>query len=67
MRKIYIDSRTCAGNPANFTARLPEPIRADPTPGIVLSQLTFANNFDTVVQGKVTVFILDSTSTIHPV
>ena len=51
VRKIYIDSRTCAGNPANFTARLPEPIRADPTLGIVLSQLAFVNNFDTVVQG----------------
>ena len=51
VRKIYIDSRTCAGNPANFTARLPEPIRADPTLGIVLSQLAFVNNFDTVISG----------------
>ena len=50
VRKIYIDSRTCAGKPANFTARLPEPFRADPTLGIVLSQLAFVNNFDTVVQ-----------------
>ena len=51
VRKIYIDSRSCAGNPSNFTARLPEPIRADPTLGIVLSQLTFVNNFNTVIEG----------------
>ena len=51
VRKLYIDSRTCAGNPADFTARLPEPIRADPTLGIVLSQLTFVNNFNTVISG----------------
>ena len=49
VRKIYIDSRSCAGNPSNFTARLP--IRADPTLGIVLSQLTFVNNFNTVIEG----------------
>ena len=37
VRKIYIDSRTCSGNPADFTATLPEPIRADPTLGVILS------------------------------
>ena len=51
VRKLYIDSRSCAGDPSNFTARLPEPIRADPTLGIVLSQLTFVNNFNTVIEG----------------
>ena len=51
VRKIYIDSRSCAGDSSNFTARLPEPIRADPTLGIVLSQLTFVNNFNTVIEG----------------
>ena len=51
VRKIYIDSRSCAGDLSNFTARLPEPIRADPTLGIVLSQLTFVNNFNTDIEG----------------
>ena len=51
VRKIYIDSRSCAGDPSNFTARLPEPIRADPTQGIVVSQLTFVNKFITVIEG----------------
>ena len=50
VRKIYIDSRTCSGNPADFTATLPEPIRADPTLGVILSQLTFVNNFETVMR-----------------
>ena len=51
VRKIYIDSRTCSGDPADFTATLPEPIRADPSLGIILSQLTFVNNFNTVMAG----------------
>ena len=51
VRKIYIDSRTCSGDPADFTATLPEPIRADPSLGIILSQLTFVNNFNTVTTG----------------
>ena len=51
VRKIYIDSRTCSGDPADFTATLPEPIRADPSRGIILSQLTFVNNFNTVMAG----------------
>ena len=51
VQKIYIDSRSRAGDPSNFTARLPEPIRADPTLGIVLSQLMFVNNFNTVIEG----------------
>ena len=50
VRKIYIDLRTCSGNPADFTATLPEPIRADPTLGVILSQLTFVNNFETVMR-----------------
>ena len=50
VRKIYIDSRTCSGNPADFTATLPEPIRADPTLGVILSQLTFVSNFETVMR-----------------
>ena len=49
VRNIYIDSRTCSGNPADFTATRPEPIRADPTLGVILSQLTFVNNFETVM------------------
>ena len=51
VRKIYIDSRTCSGDPSDFTATLPEPIRADPSLGIILSQLTFVNNFNTVMTG----------------
>ena len=51
VRKIYIDSRTCSGDPADFTATLPEPIRADPSRGIILSQLTFVNNFNTWMAG----------------
>ena len=51
VRKIYIDSRTCSGDPADFTATLPEPIRADPSLGITLSHLTFVNNFNTVMAG----------------
>ena len=50
VRKIYIDSRTCSGNPTDFTAMLPEPIRADPTLGVILSQLAFVNNFETVMR-----------------
>ena len=50
VRKIYIDSRTCSGSLADFAATLPEPIRADPTLGVILSQLTFVNNFETVMQ-----------------
>ena len=50
VRKIYIDSRTCSGNPADFTATLPEPIRADPRLGVILSQLAFVNNFETVMR-----------------
>ena len=50
VRKIYIDSRTCSGNLADFTATLPEPIRADPTLGVILSQLTFVNNVETVMR-----------------
>ena len=37
--------------PFEPTARLPEPIRADPTLGIILSQLAFVNSFDTVIEG----------------
>ena len=51
VRKTYFDSRTCSGDPADFTATLPEPIRADPSLGIILSQLTFVNNFNTVMAG----------------
>ena len=29
---------------------LPEPIRADPTLGVILSQLTFVSNFETVMR-----------------
>ena len=36
VRKIYIDSRTCSGKPADFAAMLPEPIRADPMLGVIL-------------------------------
>ena len=50
VRNIYIDSRTCSGNPADFTATLPEPIHADPTLSVILSQLTFVNNFETVMR-----------------
>ena len=50
VRKIYIDSRTCSGNPADFTATLPEPIRADPTLGVILLQLTFVNTFETMMR-----------------
>ena len=50
VRKIYVDSRSCSSNPADFTATLPEPIRADPTLGVILSQLTFVNNFETVMR-----------------
>ena len=50
VRKIFVDSRTCSGNPADFTARLPEPIRADATLGVVLSLLTFVNNLETVMR-----------------
>ena len=46
VRKICIDSRTCSGNLADFTATLPEPFRADPTLGVILSPLTFVNYFE---------------------
>ena len=37
VRKIYIDSRTCSGDPADFTATLPEPIRAHPCRAVCIS------------------------------
>ena len=49
-RKIYIASRTCPGNPADFAATLPEPIRADLTLGVILSQPTFEQLRDGVAR-----------------
>ena len=50
VRNMCFESGTCSGNPADFTATLPEPIRADPTLGVILSQLSFVSNSGAVMR-----------------
>ena len=49
VRTLYIDSRHCEGTPSDFTFRLPQGVSTDNTLGIVLSQLSMPNAFNTVM------------------
>ena len=49
VRKLYIDSRHCDGTPSDFTFQLPQGVPTDNTMGIVLSQLSMPNAFNTVM------------------
>ena len=49
VRKLYIDSRHCEGAPSDFTFQLPQRVSTDNTLGIVLSQLSMPNAFNTVM------------------
>ena len=49
VRKLYIDSRHCEGTPSDFTFQLPQGVSTDNTMGIVLSQLSMPNAFNTVM------------------
>ena len=49
VRKLYMDSRHCDGTPSDFTFQLPQGISTDNTMGIVLSQLSMPNAFNTVM------------------
>ena len=49
VRKLYIDSRHCEGVPSDFTFQLPQGVPTDNTMGIVLSQLSMPNAFNTVM------------------
>ena len=49
VRKLYIDSRHCQGVPSDFTFQLPQGVSTDNTMGIVLSQLSMPNAFNTVM------------------
>ena len=49
VRKLYIDSRHCEGSPSDFTFQLPQAVSTDNTLGIVLSQLSMPNAFNTVM------------------
>ena len=49
VRKLYIDSRHCEGTPSDFTFQLPQAVSTDNTLGILLSQLSMPNAFNTVM------------------
>ena len=49
VRKLCIDSRHCEGTPSDFTFQLPQGVSTDNTLGIVLSQLSMPNAFNTVM------------------
>ena len=48
-RKLYIDSPHCDGTPSDSTFQLPQGIPAHNTMGIVLSQLSMPNAFNTMM------------------
>ena len=49
VRKLCIDSRPCDGTPSDFTFQLPQGVPTDNTIGIVLSQLSMPNAFNSVM------------------
>ena len=49
VRKLYFDSRHCEGTPSDFTFQLPQDLSTDNTMGVVLSQFSMPNAFNTVM------------------